>query len=200
MLGSSSRSRPAALVVLKSPALGRATTFELDSARAHDRPRRPERHPDRRRRVRVRAPRALRAAPRRRLGAGHRLDERHLRERRAARSPAAAHRGRRRARRRDRPEVRALRLAAYAGGHDPGRRRRRQRGRLRDRAAAVRGRRRDGRRAGRRGRVEPRGRGAAVERGRRQRRDRVDRAHSGGEPPRLRALEQDAERPAWARR
>ena len=42
--------------------------FELDSRAAHDRPRQPERHPDRDGRVRVGAPRALRAAAGRRLG------------------------------------------------------------------------------------------------------------------------------------
>jgi hypothetical protein len=75
------------LVVLKSPAIAEGTTFELDASCADDRPRRPERRAARGGRVHVRAPRALRAAARRRLGAGPRFDERHVRER-ARRSTA----------------------------------------------------------------------------------------------------------------
>ena len=56
-----------------------------------------------------------RAAPRRRLGRGRRLDERHVRERRAARQAAPAGTRRRDPRRLDRPEVRAMRLDALAG-------------------------------------------------------------------------------------
>ena len=59
---------------------------------AHDRPRRAERRARSRRRVRVGAPRAHRAAARRRLGARPRLDERHVRERRAHRPAAQARR------------------------------------------------------------------------------------------------------------
>ena len=58
------------------------------------------------------APRALRAAPRRRLGRGHRLDERHLRERRPDLEARAARARRRRPRRRDRPPVRAMTIGA----------------------------------------------------------------------------------------
>ena len=65
----------------------------------------------RRRRVRLGPPRPLRAAPRRRLRRGHRLDERHLRQRDPADARPPARPGRHRPDRRDRPAVRAMRIA-----------------------------------------------------------------------------------------
>ena len=75
-------------------------------------------------RVRVDATCTLRAAPRRRLGRGRRLDERHVRERQPpdARAPARARR--RHPRRRDRAEVRAVRIGPDASATHAGRKRR----------------------------------------------------------------------------
>ena len=111
----------------------------------------------RRRRVRLGPARPLRVEARRPLGRGRRLDERHVRQRRARDDAAAALEGRRRPRRPDRLQGRALMLgrSAVVYRHRPPAAA--ERGRLRLRAAALRRRRRDGRRAGGRGRVRPRG-------------------------------------------
>src|SRR5581483_6423464 len=67
----------------------------------------------------------LRAAARRRLARGHRLDERDVRERRARDEGAAARVGRRRPDRGDRPALRAMKLGQITTLSDPGRKRRR---------------------------------------------------------------------------
>ena len=84
--------RAGRLVVVSSPVLGAATSYALDSAPLTIGRGSQNDVAARRRRVRLGAPRARRAAPRRRLGRGRRLDERHLRQR------AEARRGRARAR------------------------------------------------------------------------------------------------------
>ena len=179
------------LVVQRSPSLETGAAFPLNSAPAHRRTRRAERPRARGRRVRVVPPRADRGARRRRLGAGSRVDERHVRQRLA----------RRRRRSGSSPgdvlRVGETDLRGRGGADDAGRRVRGgerhgaqaapQRGQLRRRAAALRRRRRDGRRAGRRGRVAARRLGARGRRLRRARGDGADRrADPGGEPPHLR--------------
>ena len=77
--------------MLKSPALDAGGGACRRAAR-RDRPRRPERDPARRRRVRLRPARSLRVEAGRALGGGHRLDERHLRQRCARDDAAAARR------------------------------------------------------------------------------------------------------------
>ena len=125
---------------------------------------------------------------RRRLGRGHRLDERHVRERRADRRAAAAGARRRRPRRRDRPEVRAVRLGRQRRRDRPGPQApRRNEDSYVVRAAALRGRGRDGRRAGRRDRVAAR-----------RRRCCARAAATGGEE-RVVALIQEANRRVYER-
>ena len=159
------RSRAAGSSSSRARRSPRATSCVLNSAPLHDRPRRAATTSTlARRRVRLVAPRARRAAARRRLGRGRRLDERHLRERRSgstgreAAAPGDVVRDRR-----DRAEVRddERSAAQSASVTDTGPQAPAQRGLLRLRAAAVRGRRRDGRRAGGRDRLAARGRGAA---------------------------------------
>ena len=136
------------------------------------------------RRVRLGPPRALRAAPRRRLGRGPRLDERHLRERRAHDRPRRLEPGD--VVRSARPtEVRAMRIGRRRGT-DTGRSAAATRTPT-SRAAAVRGRRRHGRRTGRRDRLAAR-RGRA-ERGRRA---------APAAPERVETLIQEANRRVYA--
>ena len=116
------RARP--LVVLTSPALLEGDVVSLDAhpltvgrAGNNDVPLAGGR-------VRLGPPRALRAAARRRLRRGHRLDERHVRQRHPPDPRPATHAGRRRARRRDRSEVRAVSShRQHEVRTDPGRKR-----------------------------------------------------------------------------
>ena len=174
------------LVVLKSPAIDENTEYVLDSTRDLDGPRRPERRAARQRRLRLGAARPGGAAARRRLDRGHRLDERHVRQRRPALPRAQARVRRPRARRRDRPAgSRHDCLGRSTGLSHPGRKRRRNEDAwvCQPPLFAV----ADGMGGARGGEIASQRRGDRARRERRrQRRGAGRRAHPGGEPPGLR--------------
>ena len=155
------RSRRAASSWSRARRWTRVTSSCSTPRRCCDRPRLAQRRRPRPRRVRLLRARPDRAAPRRRLARGRRLDERHLPERHPPRRARSGW-----------PPGDVVRVGetelrydddARLGVASADRHRAQaaaQRGRLRRRAAAVRGRRRDGRRPGRRARVQP-GRGGA---------------------------------------
>ena len=168
------RSRRAAWSWSRARALDEGDELVLDSAalpvgRGGAQRRRP-----RPRRVRLLRACPDRAAPRRRLGRGRRLDERHVRERHpphAARSGSAAGDVVRVGETESAVRRMTAQLGQTASLTDTGRKRRHNEDAYVCRAAAVRGRRRDGRRAGGRARVQP-GRGGAARRAGARRRRR----------------------------
>ena len=183
-------SRRASSSSSRSPSLRAETSVTIDSAAALRRPRRRER-----RAARPATSSRPAATPASSLGAtasGSRTSARRTAPTSTASRLTAPRKlvaGRRDPHRRDRPALRAMTLARSPQSADTGRRRRRNEDCVRLRPAAVRDRRRDGRRAGRRDRVAPRGRSL-------QRREpprpvdgeeRVDAADPGREPARLRA-------------
>ena len=125
-LGSEPELNMGRLVVLKSDAIDENTEFELDSKGISIGRGNPND-------VRLDAdeyasatPRTGRASPRRRLDRGHRVDERHVRERGAPLEAAEAGRRRPRPRRRHGPEVRGMTVLGRSTGlSHPGRKRRR---------------------------------------------------------------------------
>ena len=100
------------VIVVKSPALAEGEEWELDSAPLTFGRSAQNDIPTRARRVRVLAAREHRAAARRRLRLGRRLDERHVPERRARDRADGARARRRRPHRRDRAEVRTHEASA----------------------------------------------------------------------------------------
>ena len=144
------------LVVVESSTLAEGDVFSIDSSALTVGRGARQRPPARGRRVRLLTPRALRAAPRRRLRRGCGLHQRHLRQRDPAQRRQAARARRRRPDRRNRPEVRAMRIAQWSASSNVGRKRRHNEDSYVEAPPRVRGRRRDGRGAGRRGRLAPR--------------------------------------------